>query len=232
MNSYEQRQTIKAWAEDDRPREKLLLKGRQALSNAELVAILLGSGTREESAVDLGKRILKMVDNDLATLGRLGVSDLKKIKGIGDAKAISLISALELGVRRRGADVRQIPKITSSASAYEVLASKMADLTIEQFWIIYLDRANAIQQVECVSSGGISGTVVDPRMIFKRALELQSSAIIAGHNHPSGTPRPSDADNRLTQKIKAAGEILDIQLLDHLIVLSSSYFSYADSQLL
>jgi DNA repair protein RadC len=229
MNSkYNYDQTIKAWAEDDRPREKLLLKGRSALSDAELIAILLGSGTRNETAVDLGKRILGLAENNLEHLGKLTIADFKKIKGIGNAKAITLLAAFELGMRRREFPIRQLPKINSVQVAHEYFAARMGDLDREQFWVMYLTQSNRIIKMECISSGGLTGTVVDPRIIFKRALEENAAAIIMGHNHPGGTNKPSDADDTLTKRINDLGKLMQVRLLDHIIVYSGGFYSYAD----
>ncbi len=223
---------IKTWAEDDRPREKLLLKGRSALSDAELIAILLGSGSRELSAVDLAKHILSSTGNRLNDLARLQVADLCKFKGIGEAKAISIVAALELGRRRREEEVGVKPKISSSRDAYELLNSKLADLDHEEFWILILSRSNQVKEKVCISRGGISGTVVDARLIFKHAIEQLASGVILCHNHPSGNLKPSDADLELTRKLKAAGQLLDIKVYDHIIFTDQGYFSFADEGLI
>ncbi|MDR6301364.1 RadC family protein [Mesonia maritima] len=224
--------SIKNWAEGDRPREKLLQKGKLALSDAELIAILIGSGNRSESAVELSKRILSTSDNKLNDLGKRSVKQLVKFKGIGEAKAISIVAAMELGRRRGGEEVSIQKKITSSQSVFEVMQPILGDLPHEEFWIIYLDNSNKILQKSQLSKGGITGTLVDARLVFKSALELGATAIILVHNHPSGTLKPSQADKQLTQKLIHGGESLDIKVLDHLIVTQKSYFSFADEGIL
>ncbi len=224
--------SIKNWSDDDKPREKLLNKGRTALSDAELIAILIGSGSRNESAVELSKRILASVDNNLNELGKLSIQQLMKFKGIGEAKAISIAAAMEIGRRRRGEDAQKIEKIGSSQDAYEVLQPIMGELEHEEFWILYLNNSNKILQMAQLSKGGITGTLVDVRLIMKQALELGAVAIILAHNHPSGTLKPSNADKEITQKVKNASGSLDIRVLDHLIITQKEYFSFADNQLL
>ncbi|MFY7908715.1 MAG: RadC family protein [Emticicia sp.] len=219
---------ILSWAEEDRPREKLLLKGKAALSDAELIAILIGSGTRELSAVDLSKLILQSVKNNLNELAKLSINDLMKFKGIGDAKAISIAAALELGRRRKESDVIKKAKVSSSADAYEAIRPYLMDLQHEQFWVLLLNRANEVIRPQQISIGGVSGTVADPKMIFKAAIEHLASAIILVHNHPSGNLTPSQADKDLTKKVKEAGRTLDIPVLDHLIFSDNGYFSFAD----
>lgn len=232
MTSYKNSFTIKQWNEDDRPREKLLLKGKASLSDAELMAILIGSGNREESAVELSKKILNSIDNNLNELGRLSVDDLIKFKGIGEAKAISIITALELGRRRRIEEALKKQKITSSKSVFDLMQPIIGDLQHEEFWIIYLNNANKIQLRTQLSKGGITGTLVDSRLVFKRAIELSATSIILCHNHPSGTLKPSSSDISLTKKIKSGGEVLDIKILDHLIITQKKYFSFADENML
>lgn len=232
MEEYKKSFSIKQWAEDDRPREKLMLKGKTALSDAELIAILIGSGNREESAVELSKRILQASGNNLNQLGKSSVKQLMKFKGIGEAKAISIVAALELGRRRRGEEALKRKKITSSDSVYEVLQPIIGDLDHEEFWILYLNNSNKILHKSQLSKGGITGTIVDIRLAFKSALEIGATAIILAHNHPSGTLQPSMADKQLTQKLKIAGESLDIKVLDHVIVTQKSYFSFANEGLL
>ncbi|EIJ39843.1 RadC family protein [Galbibacter orientalis] len=224
--------SIKNWSVDDRPREKLLSKGRQALSDAELIAILIGSGSRDESAVQLSKRILASVANNLNQLGRLNVNQLMKFKGIGEAKAVSIVACLELGRRRRGEEVQEIKKIKSSKHVFELMQPKIGELQHEEFWILYLNNSNAIIQTLQLSKGGITGTLVDVRLTLKKALELNATALILVHNHPSGTLIASEADKEITNKIKNAGAGMDIKLLDHLIVTEKSYFSFADEGLL
>ena len=224
--------SIKHWSEDDRPREKLLNKGRAALSDAELVAILIGSGSRNESAVDLCKRILASVDNNLSELGKLSVQQLMAFRGIGEAKAITIAAAMELGRRRRGEEALERKKITSSASVFELMQPIIGELQHEEFWIIYLNNSNKVIQKQQLSKGGITGTLVDVRLVLKQALELNATALILAHNHPSGTLKPSEADKQITQKLKVAAESMDIKVLDHLIITEKAYFSFADEALL
>jgi len=223
---------IKSWAEEDRPREKLLLKGKAALSDAELIGILINSGTSNLSAVDVGKLILKEVGNDLNKLAKLSVKDLMKFKGIGEAKAISIVSALELGRRRRENEPEKQKKVSSSRDVYDIMKADLLDLSSEEFWILLLSRANNVIHKQRVSTGGISGTIADPKIIFKYALENSASSIILIHNHPSGNLNPSEADKQLTIKMKEAGRLLEIAVLDHLIFTDSSFFSFADENLL
>lgn len=223
---------IKSWAEDDRPREKLLQKGKISLSDAELMAILIGSGSRKESAVDLCRRILAGSEQSLNELGKLNISQLMKYNGIGQAKAVTIIAALELGRRRRAEEALEKKKITSSSSVFEFMQPIIGDLPHEEFHIIYLNNSNKVIDRLQLSKGGITGTLVDVRLALKRALELGATSIILCHNHPSGNLNPSSADKQLTQKLKAAGESLDIKILDHLIVTERSYFSFADEGLL
>jgi len=232
MTNYKNSFTIKQWNEDDRPREKLLKKGKVALSDAELIAILIGSGNREESAVELSKRILSTIDNSLNELGKLMVNDLIKFKGIGEAKAISIITALELGRRRRLEEALEKPKVSSSKSVFDVMQPIIGELLHEEFWIIFLNNANKIQLKSQMSKGGITGTLVDTRLIFKQALELAATGLILCHNHPSGTLKPSTSDINLTNKIKKGGEVLDIKVLDHLIITEKEYYSFADEGIL
>ena len=220
--------TIKSWAEEDRPREKLLLKGRHVLSDAELIAILIGSGTKKESAVELSKRILSEFGNNLNELAKLSVHDLMKFKGIGEAKAISIVAALELGRRRKESETSKREKITSSKDIFEIFRPVFIDLPHEEFHVLLLNRSNNIIRKEFISRGGISGTTVDQKIIFKIALEHLSSSIILCHNHPSGNLKPSDMDISLTKKLKEAGTLLDIPILDHVIITDTSYFSFAD----
>jgi len=224
--------SIKSWAEDDRPREKLLAKGKSALSDAELIAILIGSGTPKITAVDLSKQILSAVNNNLNELARLSVNDLTQFKGIGEAKAISIITALELGNRRREAEIWDRKKITSSRDAFELVQPTLGDLGHEEFHVIYLSNSNRILSRKAISSGGITGTVADVRIIMKQAIDQQATAIILCHNHPSGTIKPSQADILLTKKVKQAGEILDVKVLDHIIVTLKDYYSFADEGML
>jgi DNA repair protein RadC len=232
MAEYEEKITIKLWAEEDRPREKLSLQGRRSLSDAELIAILIGSGSRNESAVELSKRILHTCNNDLNSLGKLNIQDLSKFKGIGDAKAISIIAALELG-RRRKETVRQNQILVhSSKDAYEAIKSQFTDLNHEEFWILLLNRANKITSKQLISKGGQAGTVADPKIIFNTALQNHASSVILAHNHPSGNLKPSQADIDLTRKLKSAGAFLDIPVLDHLIITDTGFFSFTDEGML
>jgi DNA repair protein RadC len=222
---------IKNWNPEDRPREKLLLKGTSALSDAELIAILIGSGTANLSAVDVSKKILLHGNNNLNELAKLSVKELMKVKGIGEAKAITIVAALELGRRRKETDTEEKPKITTSKDAYDLLKGDLMDLPHEEFWVLLLNRANRVIKKKRVSEGGVSGTVADPRIIFKMALEELASGIVVAHNHPSGNLTPSQSDINLTKKIKEAGKLLDIQLFDHVIVGEQKYFSFADEGL-
>ncbi|WP_372767581.1 DNA repair protein RadC [Lutibacter sp.] len=232
MNYENKSVSIKSWAEDDRPREKLVLKGKSALSDAELIAILIGSGSRNESAVDLSKRILNSIDNNLNKLGKLSVLDLQKFKGIGDAKAISIITALELGRRRRIEEALELPQINSSEAIFNLMQPFIGELQHEEFWIVYLNNSNKVLHKEQLSKGGLTGTFVDVRLVFKKAIELFSTAIILCHNHPSGKLQPSQADKSITNKLKLAGETLDIKVLDHLIITENAYFSFADQNIM
>ncbi|MFV8322735.1 RadC family protein [Flavobacterium sp. LB3P21] len=219
---------ITNWSEDDKPREKLMLKGKSVLSDAELIAILIGSGSRSESAVDLSKRILASVDNNLNALGKLSLSQLMQFKGIGEAKAISIIAALELGRRRRAEDAVELKKVTSSKIIFEIMQPIIGELPHEEFWIIYLNNSNKVIAKSQLSKGGITGTLVDVRIVFKTALEMGATGLILCHNHPSGTLIPSDADKQITRKLKLAGDSLEIKVLDHLIVTEKNYFSFVD----
>lgn len=224
--------SIKAWALDDRPREKLLLKGKNVLSDTELIAILISSGNREESAIDLSKRILQSVDYNLQQLSKLSVEELMNFKGIGEAKSISIITALELGKRRHFEKSLNELKISSSKNAFLMMQPVLGDLEHEEFWVGYLNNANTVLSKKQISKGGLNSTLVDVRLIFKRALELSAVAIILFHNHPSGKITPSLSDKQLTQKIKIAGNSLDIKVLDHLIITEKTYFSFADEGVL
>jgi DNA repair protein RadC len=230
--NYTQNLKILSWAEEDRPREKLLMKGKSALSDAELIGILIGSGTVSMSAVDLAKVILNDVNNNLNELAKLSVKDLQKFKGIGEAKAISIMSALELGRRRKESDLPKKLRITSSKDVYDIMAANLLDLPHEEFWVLLLNRANAVIKKVQISAGGVAGTVADPKIIFKTALENLSSGIILVHNHPSGNLMPSQADKELTKKMKEAGKLLDIPVLDHLIFADRTYYSFADEGIL
>ena len=224
--------SIKHWSDDDKPREKLLRKGRSVLSDAELVAILIGSGSKNESAVALSKRILASANHSLGELGKLSIKQLMKFKGVGEAKAVTIAAALEIGRRRRGEGTLKITRINSSSDVFEHLLPLMGDLLHEEFWIVYLNNANSILYTAQLSKGGITGTLVDVRIAMKQALELGAVALILAHNHPSGTLRPSEADKAVTQKLKLAAEALDIKILDHLIITQKDYFSFADDNAL
>lgn len=224
----EQNFSIKHWAEDDKPREKLMLKGKQALSDAELIAILIGSGSRNESAVSLSKRILASVENNLTSLGKLSLKQLMEFKGIGEAKAITIAAALELGRRRRAEETLDLKKITSSKAVFEIMQPIIGELPHEEFWVLYLNNSNKVVYKSQLSKGGITGTVVDVRLIFKIALEQNATSIILTHNHPSGKLMASDADKEVTKKLKLAGDQLDIKVLDHIIITEKSYLSFQD----
>lgn len=223
---------ISQWAEEDRPREKLLLKGKSALSDAELIGILLGSGTRTLSAVDLAKHILSDVNHNLHELAKLSVKDLTRFKGIGEAKAITIVSALELGRRRRVLEPQKKPKISCSNDAYEIIKPELTDQPHEEFWLLLLKRNNEVIKKEKISLGGVSGTVADPKIIFKKALDCLASGIILIHNHPSGNLQPSEADIRLTKKLKQGGELIDIPIYDHIIFTDHDYYSFADQSMI
>lgn len=223
---------IKFLAEDDRPREKLLTIGRQNLSDAELLAIQIGFGTRDETAIQLAQRVLNHFNNDLNLLAKSTVAELKKFKGIGEAKAINIASAFELGRRRNEQETAVKTKITSSADAFRLLNKKLSDLPHEEFWILLMNRANSVIKTECISKGGISGTVVDVRIILKPAIEALASGIILCHNHPSGQLKPSEQDLALTKKIKESTRLMDVNLLDHIIIGDQKYLSFADEGIL
>jgi DNA repair protein RadC len=231
-NTLKQNISIKQWALDDRPREKLLSKGIESLSDAELIAILIGSGHKDKSAVDLAKSILGSVAHNLNELGKQNVDDLIKHKGIGEAKAISIVAALELGKRRKISDVIEKKQITGSSDVFDIFGPLLGDLPHEEFWILLLNRSNKIIQKKRISKGGIVGTVTDIKLILKAAILQTASGIIVCHNHPSGNVKPSDTDKEITQKLKNACQITEISLLDHLIVSFSNYFSFADEGIL
>ena len=220
--------TIKAWAEEDRPREKLLLKGKHVLTDAELIAILIGSGNNQETAVELSKRILGGVQQNLNELSKASVTELMKFRGIGEAKAISIVAALELGRRRKNSIATARTQITTSKDAVEIFQPLLGDHLHEEFWILFLNRANLIIGKQAISSGGMAGTVVDPKIIFKAALDHKSSSLILCHNHPSGNVKPSEADIRLTKNLVEAGKVLEISVIDHIIVSQNGFFSFAD----
>lgn len=224
--------TIKEWAEDDRPREKLLDKGKDYLSDAELLAIIIGCGSRSESAVDLSKRILSESENLLHELGRKKIDDLRKIKGIGTAKGVSIIAALELGKRYKLSEVLFRQKISSSRDVFNLFYPVLSDKPHEEFWVAYLNKANKIITRELISKGGIDGTVIDVKIIIKKAIECLATSMVLSHNHPSGNLKPSDADIKITNKIKQAALYFDCQILDHVIVGDTTYFSFLDQEML
>jgi len=232
MNVKPKSFSIKNWKEDDRPREKLVSKGKEVLSDAELIAILIGSGNRDESAVCLAKRIITHANNNLNELAKLSLNDLMQFKGIGEAKAVTIITALELGRRRRLEEALEKPKITSSKAVFEIMQPIIGELSHEEFWVLYLNNSNKISSKNQLSSGGITGTLVDVRLLFKKAVEISAVAVILCHNHPSGNLKPSKSDKDLTLKIQKAGEVLDVKVLDHLIITEKEYFSFADENLM
>jgi len=223
---------IRYWAESDRPREKLALQGSQAVSDSELLAILLGTGSRSESALDLARRILSHFDYNLQAFSKANSAQLQKFRGIGSAKALTLVAALELGRRCRTQDPVLLTEVKSSHHVFELMQPLLGQLPHEEFWIIYLNNSNKVLHKAQLSKGGITGTVVDVRLVFKKALELGAVQVILCHNHPSGTLKPSDADIQLTKKLKQAGSLLDVKVLDHLIVTEFNYFSFADAGIL
>ena len=228
METYEPNNSIKFWAEEERPREKLLLKGKSVLTNAELIAILIGSGTKTLSAVELSRQLLQRSTNNLIELSKMSVSDLKKVKGIGEAKAISIVAALELGKRRRSEEALTRKKVSNSKEVYEYMQITLSDEPYESFWILLLNRANRVIKPVKVSEGGMTGTVADPKRIFKTAIDAKAASIILCHNHPSGSVKPSESDMNLTKKLKNSGEILQLPVLDHVIMGDNKYFSFAD----
>ena len=224
--------SIKNWAADDRPREKLLHKSSAALSNSELIAILINNGSKDKSAVDLAKEVLKLGSDNLNELGKLTLKDFQQIKGIGEAKAITIAAALELGRRRQAAATLEKPIVKSSGDIAQYLKAVLKDFSYEVFAVLFLNRANKINHFEIISRGGITGTVADPRMILKKALENDAVSLVLSHNHPSGSLKPSRADEELTLKIKEAAKYFDIKILDHIIVSEEGYYSFADEGLL
>ena len=224
--------SIKNWADDDKPREKLCQKGRSILSDAELLAILIGSGNREESAVALSKRILASTNNSLVELGKLSIQQLMQFKGIGEAKAVTIAAALEIGRRRRGEGAQKVVKINSSKDVFELLQPVLGDLPHEEFWIVYVNNSNKVLHKEQLSKGSITGTLVDVRLVLKKALEYGAIGLVLAHNHPSTTLKPSEADIKITKKLQTAAAALDIKILDHLILTEKAYFSFLDEQLL
>ena len=223
-----EKKSIKEWAADDRPREKMMAKGKASLSNAELIAILIGSGNNELSAVELSRIILDSVDNNLITLSNLTLSDLMKHKGIGEAKAITIMAALELGKRRRAAEANMPKEVKSSKDTFERFLPYIDDPSQEHFLVMYLNQSNHPLKVECISKGGTTNVIADPKIIFKNALTLNATCIVLGHNHPSGNPRPSEEDRLLTKKLVGAGKLLDISIVDHIIIGNECYYSFRD----
>ncbi|MDP2161805.1 MAG: DNA repair protein RadC [Flavobacterium sp.] len=224
--------SIKYWAEDDKPREKLALKGRTALSDAELLAILIGSGSRNESAVELSKKILASVQNNLNALGKMSIKQLMAFKGIGEAKAISIIAATELSRRRKSEQAIELSKITSSKVVFDIMQPIIGELPHEEFWVLFLNNSNKVIRKEQLSKGGITGTVVDIRLILKLALEHNALSIILSHNHPSGKLLPSESDIEITQRLKLAARQLELSVIDHIIVTENGYYSFADEGVL
>ena len=224
--------SIKFLAEDDRPREKFLLKGKNSLSDSELLAIIMGSGSRDETAVELARKILASVNNNWHQLSLLTIKDLTKFKGVGEVKAISIATALEIGRRRASQEIPEKAQISSSKNAYQILKLHMADLRTEEFWAIFLNQSNKVIHIAQLTQGGINQSIVDIRILFKTALDYFATGIIISHNHPSGNLKPSAEDINITKKIKEAGNLMNIQLLDHLIITQNSYLSFADEGLL
>ena len=227
-----QKYSIKSWASDDRPREKLLLKGATALSNSELIAILINHGTRDKTAVELAQEILRAGKENLNELGKLSIKELIRIKGIGEAKAISIVAAMELGRRRQASTYREKALVAGSTDVANYLQTLLKDYKHEVFAVLFLNRSNKINHFQIISEGGITGTVADPRIILKKALEEEAVSIILCHNHPSGSLKPSKADEELTYKIREAAKYFDIKVLDHVIVSDDGYYSFADEGIL
>jgi len=224
--------SLKFLAEDDRPREKFLLKGRAALSDSELLAIILGSGNQEDTAVELARKILASVNNNWQDLSKLSVKDLMKFKGIGEAKAIAVATAMEIGRRKAAQDIPEKTVVVGTKEAYKILLPYLSDLRTEEFWALFLNQKNNLVYKAQISRGGIASTLVDVRVLFKLALEHMAVSIIVAHNHPTGNLKPSEADIKLTNNIKKAGEILNITLLDHLIIGEQDFFSFREQHLL
>jgi DNA repair protein RadC len=231
MEEYN-RLTIRNWAVEDRPREKMLSRGIQSLSDAELIALLIGSGTKRISAVDLARQILHMAGDNLDRLGKYTVTDLKKLKGIGQARAIAIVAALELGRRRKLVDSPDYLKISGSIDAFNLMHPFLGDLSHEEFWVLMMNRSNKVIDKRKISQGGITGTVTDIRLILKMAIDMLATSMILCHNHPSGNLQPSDADISITRRLKESSQLMDISLLDHIIIGGKGYFSFADENLL
>jgi DNA repair protein RadC len=232
MENYKTKLGIKLWAEEDRPREKLLLHGRRHLTDAELIAILIGSGSKNETAVDLSKKILAFYDNNLTKLGKASIQDLSKFKGIGEAKALTIIAALELGLRRKETAEEVNTQVTTSNDVYKYLHQTFVNLNHEEFWILLLNRSNRVIGKFLISKGGQAGTVADPKIIFKTALENNAANIVLAHNHPSGSLKPSESDDKLTKDMVASGNLLSLYVVDHLIFANNRYYSYKDEDLI
>lgn len=230
--SKKQSSSIKNWSVDDRPREKMQAKGALSMSNSELLAILINNGNKEKSALDIAKDVLALGQNNLNELGKLSIKDLQKLKGIGEAKAITIAAALELGRRRQSSDLLSKTVVRTSGEIAHYLKSVLKDYTHEVFAVVFLNRANKIISFQIISTGGLTGTIADPRVILKKAIEAEATSIVLSHNHPSGSLKPSRADEELTQKIKQASTYLDIKVVDHIIVSDEGYFSFADEGLL
>ena len=224
--------SIRNWSVEDRPREKMMTKGIQSLSDSELIALLIGSGTRKVSAVELARQVLNRAGNSLDKLGKLSISDLKKLKGIGEARATAIVAALELGRRRKLTDPPEADKITGSTDVYNLISPVLSDLSHEEFWILILNRSNRVIEKRRISQGGITGTVTDIRMILKMAIDNLATSLILCHNHPSGNLQPSEADISVTRRLKESASLMDITLLDHIIVAGKKYFSFADDNLI
>lgn len=224
--------SIKTWAEDDRPREKMMLKGKSSLSDAELIAIIIGSGTPSKSAVQLAQEMLFSCNNDLQEFGRWNIKEMQKFKGIGQAKAISLMAAVELGRRRKDGLKEERLQITSARKAFDVLYPNFMDLAHEEFHVLLLNNSNRVIGTRCVSVGGLTGTVADGKIIFREAIAANACGIILAHNHPSGTLEPSTQDMRITKELKNFGKLIDIQILDHIIITDHGFFSFADKNMM
>jgi DNA repair protein RadC len=220
--------SIKTWSPDDRPREKMLNKGATALSDAELLAILIGTGTREESALDIARKILNSIQHDLQSLGKMGLKDLIRFHGMGQAKAVTMLAAIELGKRRRAVEFKQVSKVRSSREVYERFLEYMSNLKHEEFWLMCLSRSQQVLSMNKIGEGGLTATVADPKKVFRIALENNAACIIVAHNHPSGNLQPSQEDNKLTNRLRENGNLMDCPLLDHLVVTDNGYYSYAD----
>lgn len=221
--------SIKLWAEEDRPREKLLNKGTEALSNAELLAILIGSGSRKESAVDLCKRILESVDNSLDVLGRKSVLDYMQFNGIGEAKALTIVAAMELGRRRKLSEVQNVKQIKASCDIFDIMQPVLADLEHEEIWAIYMNRANRVLNKRLISSGGLVSSVFDVRIVIRHAILMNATVLALCHNHPSGNAKPSHSDKMITDMLKKACGYFDISFIDHLIVAGNNFYSFSDA---